>query len=90
MSAPCASAHTYNPAPPSFQIQQAIAIVAASSEEGVHRLIKQEDMCVFWRKNFKMLPLVEWKLFWAAFPSELTDNPMSAEQVCMGNQSVLI
>lgn len=63
------------------QTQQAMAIVEAMAQRGVHNIIKHADMSVFWRNNFTTLPEVKWDVFWGAFPDELVQNPWTAEQV---------
>ena len=45
-------------------------------EEGVHSLIRQPELRIFWRKCFAAQRQVEWSLFWSAFPDELRRVPV--------------
>ena len=53
-------------------MRQAVRGLEALNDEGIHTLIQQPDLRVFWRKCFKGLPEVKWNLFWAVFPQRLS------------------
>jgi hypothetical protein len=48
--------------------------LAATRDAGIHRAIKHEHLCAFWRCWFKDKEEVLWKTWWKRFPEELLET----------------
>ncbi|KAG2428469.1 hypothetical protein HXX76_011588 [Chlamydomonas incerta] len=62
-------------------MQQAVSSLQASQDEGVHLLIEQPSMRVFWRKLFRHKWRIPWDRFWSVFPGQLRLADVPANEV---------
>lgn len=64
-----------------LQVKQALLLLVASQEEGIHTFIKHPDLATFWYKKVKARDEIKWPTWWLSFPDELVRDKECVERL---------